>query len=848
MLNKKVFLSLFVLLILAFIFSAIPLNMGYLIYIGLFQLGEFFWPAALSVSERIFLTVMWLAGLLFIVALAISAVRFKARQYVYAILTALCVFSVITLTRIPLSAEQHQRWLAKTLIAQRDWTDLQQQQTTEIRNLLYAVAFGHESEREIAQRYQNVLARFKSAPTFPELEPQSLELTPIWQSLLDNKSVSSPKDMAYLDTASKSLLQDAPLAFAVGLLKLRHPKEYSAESPVDIFYQAIVAKPDDPTYWEALALAYSLNRGGVDGSESDLKNAYAALAFADYLKLNRNLKLNNNPSSLTPTHSLLQNEIETLTVDERENYLRLQAKGQVKSHQLLNLEVDARVIELAGSPLFVSKLTPTVENGHTFYGGEDTNYPGKLVINAEGTTILPESIEQLNYPRVSYKVDKAQVTVAADVNEKGLPIFALVDKTSKITAYDKLAETVVSKLRFSPTGQTERHIVTIDFLSTVKSLKEYSDLVAPRAMLVSRALARKNTQSIESSLSNLTHYISRSVPAKFGRGSQPYYQEFQSRNEVAKEIQQALRQPQERSLSNGAAWQISTDNIRAILARHPHSIEALGTTARVELMHYNAARNLLTENKKSAMADGFIDDDNKWQELLLSARSHYMQIITINPDRMDAWFGWGVTMIDEDPELAAGAFAVMYYLQKDDINYRLYMAQARFFLFGLPDTTRERVSIMNARMAQRYIKNTVDTEQPLSEQDKQQQEESRITAQKVMPSVVPFAMNIRPVPQFTANSTEHNTASVDTLKYGIQSDLLLPPLSDKLQGEAILQIDVPNNGIPSMVSLYRSSGNSDFDDDLMLAAYHWRFNKSSRNKIILVPVTLGDAKPIAITP
>ncbi|MDR2224702.1 MAG: hypothetical protein LBE52_01750, partial [Providencia sp.] len=90
-------LSPLLLLPLAFLFAApaLPFFFGYGVFIALFELGELIWPMALNVSDNLFLTVMWLFGLVFIIALSISAVRFQARQYWGAAIMTLAVFSVI---------------------------------------------------------------------------------------------------------------------------------------------------------------------------------------------------------------------------------------------------------------------------------------------------------------------------------------------------------------------------------------------------------------------------------------------------------------------------------------------------------------------------------------------------------------------------------------------------------------------------------------------------------------------------------------------------------------------------------------------------------------------------------
>ena len=834
----KIKLSPLLLLPLAFLLAvpALPFFFGYGVFIALFELGELIWPIALNVSDNLFLTVMWLFGLVFIIALSIGAVRFQERQYWGAAVITLAVFSITTLLNIPLSAESNQRWRAQTLIEQRDWQLFQNEQNTAVSGVLSGILYNNEANIEIEERYHELQARIDKMDKLAELAPQSVAMREIWQPLLQANTMVPNDQISQLEKASQYLPQDGALAFAVGLLKLRQTD--TAEESLTFFMRAIAAQPNNPTYWKGLGLAYSLIKSQVDNSDVNLKHAYAALIFAQYLNLSD--KWSESPSQLFDAQStaMFAKEIQHLSAAERQNFLILQARSNIQVLDWFREPADEQTQILAKQPLSIKGIYGVVELS-TYYDLSDPRYPGKMTINTEGTTIVPSSIDEVRYPSVKYDVDNVSAIVAVDVNEDGAPGFTLIDTTSGVKKYDTAAEFAVSQLRFVPSKQPARHLVSVGFKSTVKSLDDYAQEVGLLVESASKALARHNEKSFGYVLKRLLNYVNNTVPAKYTRSSSSSYEYYQQQQEISKEIRATLRQADSRTKSNGEAWESNTLRLRALLLKHPNNIEVLSTTARMELMHFNAARTLLTENKASAIRDGFVDDEQHWRDLLLSARGHYLQIITINPNRIDAWFAWGVTMIDEDPELAAGAFALMHYNADKSVDQRLMAAQSRFFLFGLPDETKERVNIINARMAQLYSKGELPTS--ATEQERQAFEEQKVLAENVMPAVIPFALTPRTSPMRNENLADPVAVSVDAAAFGIQEKTLqLPVISQesigKMQGEAILKIDVPKGGVPSSVMLAQRSGVDYFDDSLISAAYQWRFNSASQNKVLLIPV------------
>lgn len=833
-------------LVLLFAVPALPFFFSYGVFIALFELGELIWPSALNVSDNLFLTVMWLFGLTFIIALSIGAVRFQARQYWRAAIITLAVFSVITLLNIPLSSESNQRWRAQTLIEQRDWQLFQNEQNTAVSGVLSGIIYNHEANTEVEARYHELQARIDKMDKLAELEPQSAAMRAIWQPLLQTNAPVSNDEIFQLQNASQYLPQDGALAFAVGLLTLR--KTETAEDSLIFFIRAIAAQPNNATYWKGLGLAYSLIKSQVDNSDANLKNAYAALIFAQYLSLSD--KWSESPSELFDTQSaaIFAKEIQHLSTVERQNFFILQARSNIQVLDWFRETVDEQTQVLAKQPLSIKGIYGVVELA-TYYDRSDPRYPGKITINTEGTAIVPSSVNDVRYLSIKYDIDNVTATVAVDVNEEGVPAFTLIDTTSGVKNYDIAAEYAVSQLRFEPTKQPARHLVTVSFKSTVKSLNDYAQEVGLLVESASKALARHNEKSFGYVIKRLVSYVNNTVPAKYTRSAGSSYEYYQQQQEISKEIRATLRQADSRSKSNGEAWESNTQRVRSLLLKYPNNIEVLSTTARMELMHFNAARTLLTENKASAIKDGFVDDEQHWRNLLLSARAHYLQIITINPNRIDAWFAWGVTMIDEDPELAAGAFALMHYNAGNSLDQRLMVAQSRFFLFGLPDETKARVNIINARMALLYSKSELPAS--ATEQERQELEEQKALAQQVMPAAVPFVSSPRISPTRNENLTDRVIVNVDASAFGIQEKTLkLPIISTEFvgnkQGEVILKIDVPKGGVPSSIMLQQSSGVDYFDDDLISVAYQWRFNSASQNKVLLIPVTFNQSSDASL--
>ncbi|WP_369310217.1 energy transducer TonB [Providencia rettgeri] len=839
----KIKLTPLLLLLLTFLFvaSALPLFFGYGLFIALYELGELIWPSALNVSDNLFLTVMWLFGSAFVVALLIGAVRFKARQYWGIIIVVLAVFSTITLINIPLNEASNQRWRAQTLIEQHDWSSFLNEQNTAVNDVLSGIIDNRETDVEVEARYHELQARVDKMDKLVELAPQSAAMRAIWQPLLQANTPASKDQITQLEDASQYLPQDGALAYAVGLLKLRQADPLSLKDSLVFFFRAVVAEPNNPAYWQGLGVAYSLIKNQADNSDVNLKKAYAAFIFAQYLSLTN--QWSTPPSSLFDTQSaaILAKEIQRLSTTERQNVFILQARSKIKVLDWRRETVDAQTQLLAKQPLSVQGSYGAVRLANDYYRG-DPRYPGKMTINTEGTSIVPSSVNGVRYPSIKYDVDNVTATVSVDVNEKGTPAFTLIETTSGIKHYDIAAEYAVSQLRFEPVRQPVRHLVTVSFKSTVKSLDDYAKEVGLLVERASKALARHNEKSFEHVIKRLVSYVNNTVPAKYTRTSRSSYEYYQQQQEISKEIRATLRQADSRSKSNGEAWESNTQRVRALLLKHPNNLEVLSTTARMELMHFNAARNLLTKDKASAIKDGFVDNEQHWRDLLLSARGHYLQIITINPNRIDAWFAWGVTMIDEDPELAAGAFALMHYNADNSIDQRLMVAQSRFFLFGLPDKTKERVNIINARMAQLYSKGEIPVS--ATEEERQAFEEQKVLAQKVMPAAIPFVSTYRIAPMRNENLADPMAVSIDAAAFGIQENTLkLPAISQesvgKTQGEAVLKIDVPKGGVPSSVMLQQSSGVDYFDDNLISAAYQWRFNSAFQNKVLLIPVTFS---------
>ncbi|EEG84556.1 TonB family domain protein [Proteus penneri ATCC 35198] len=291
------------------------------------------------------------------------------------------------------------------------------------------------------------------------------------------------------------------------------------------------------------------------------------------------------------------------------------------------------------------------------------------------------------------------------------------------------------------------------------------------------------------------------------------------------------------SENNHENWDNSIRFLNEKLALHQDNADIVRTVARFELQYYNIGTNNLARSPNI-----YPQEKRYWQTLLLNARTHFEQAIALDPDREDVWLGWGITWLDEDPEIAAGAFAkASQQKSTESIGSLMQLLEMRMVMDTLEGVRLERYQTLRARMDMRYLPEDIEIK---PEDDYLSVDLTQIQlAQRAIPASDPNSKVVRLPLNNDKIEQSNRTFSIDFSSANINGgDQVLPkvkaPSTAPKTGDMILQLDVDPQGVPTVVLLKSGSGDMSIDNAVIDAAYQWRFNGSPARKgsVLLISV------------
>ncbi|MCT6517916.1 TonB family protein [Proteus vulgaris] len=598
----------------------------------------------------------------------------------------------------------------------------------------------------------------------------------------------------------------------------------------------IAVAPLSPEAWQVLALTYIAHLS----LDAQVEKAMLALMVADTLTQTKQAR---HDVSVQP---LLKKAISELTENQRQIYQILQARVIEDRFYRQNNSPPEEITTLANQRLPVNNA---INNDLTTYLEMQSmmgkEYPGKVIVESPNEV---KNLTEIRYPTIRKYIPRADVILSVDVNPQGRISGLWVQNSSGIDAFDDQAVKAARYWRFMPNKDGYRQRVTVRFESTRLGWKEYAVKLQSTLIKLVKAYARQDAKGITLTENAYSELKKQAPELKDGRevarsSYDPYASYYprlsQQQQEKRAALQAILKELQ--TLPNGKnnheSWDNSIRFLNEKLALYQDNADVVRMVARFELQYYNVGINNLASSPKI-----YPQDKEYWQTLLLKARTHFEQAIALDPEREDVWLGWGITWLDEDPEIAAGAFAkAAQQKSKESIGSLMQMLEMRMVMETLEGVRLERYQTLRARMDMRYLPEDVEIK---PEEDYLSDDLTQIQlTQRAIPASDPNSKVVRSPLNTNKIEQSNRVFSIDFSSANIKgSDQALPkvnaPDTAPKTGDMILQLDVDPQGVPTVVLLKSSSGDMSIDDAVIDAAYQWRFNGSPalKGNVILISV------------
>ena len=777
-------------------------------------------PSSVRFDERNFLLGLWLGSVIMTIVMLLQSWRAKNIFYFLgSVVVVLTTFS-LSFSIIPHSELEDRRRFVLQNIEQSQWSDFRYSVINAEDNIIKTI----------------VVNQPKTLGYLKELEKKRIELPGLVYLTDDVTSAMQAKEV-YLTHAKGTPEQKEAiktLSF-YGDWLLNQPEIITAqalsslltssnEKLVQSGINAITTAPLVPEAWQTLALTYIAHTP----PNMQIEKAMAALMVADTLKYD---KLGHHNPSLQP---LIEKAISELTENQRQIYQILQARVIEDRLYRQKNAIPDEVAKLAEKVLPVTYAI--ADNNETYVEWKsmmnDREYPGIVLVDS------PNKIQnwtEMHYPSIGQYIPIAETILSVDVDPQGRVLGLWVQKSSGYNVFDTKALSDARGWRFMPTKEGYHQRVTVRFQSTRLGWNDYTIKQQPTLITLAKAYARQNIKGI-SSAENAFVALQKQAPEKESSKSSshstydPYSSIYSKRAQQQEEravLQNILKEIQ--TLPNGKnnheSWDNSLRFLNEKLALHQDNEDVVRMVARFELQYYNVGTNNLSQSP-----DIYPQNKEYWQNLLSQARRHFEQAIALNPNREDVWLGWGITWLDEDPEIAAGAFAkAAQQKSQESISSVMQMLEMRMVINTLEGARLERYQTLRARMDMHYLPEGVEvkpSDDYLSDDLTQIQ-----LAQRAIPASDPNSKVVR-LPLNTDKIEQSNrTFSVDFASANIKgSTQLLPkvnaPITAPKMGDMILQLDVDPQGVPTVVMLKTNRGDMNIDNAVIDVAYQWRFNGS----------------------
>ena len=789
-------------------------------------------PSSVRFDERNFLLGLWLGSLIMTIVMLLQSWRAKNIYYLFGGGLVLLMALGVSFSVIPTSELEDRRRFVLQSIEQSEW-----------QNYHYVVVNSENEIRNIIRSNQSkalasISAIEKVRITLPGLDYFSDDVAVATKAkeayLVHTKGTSEYAEAAkILNFYGDWLLNQPEIMVAQALASLSNSNDAQlTQSGINV----IAVAPLSPEAWQVLALTYIAHRS----LDTQIEKAMLALMVADTLK---QAKQGHNDIS---AQQLLKKAISELTENQRQIYQILQARVVEDRFYRQSSTPPEEVTKLANQRLPVSNA---INNDLTTYLEMQSmmgkEYPGEVIVESPNEV---KNLTEIRYPTIRKYIPRADVILSVDVDPQGRISGLWVQNSSGIHAFDDQAVKAARHWRFMPNKDGYRQRVTVRFESTRLGWKEYAVKQQSTLITLVKAYARQDVKGITLTENAYTELKKQAPELEDGREAtrssyDPYASYYprlsQQQQEKRAALQAILKELQ--TLPNGKnnheSWDNSIRFLNEKLALHQDNADIVRTVARFELQYYNVGTNNLASSPKI-----YPQDKEYWQTLLLNARTHFEQAIALEPDREDVWLGWGITWLDEDPEIAAGAFAkAAQQKSKESISSLMQMLEMRMVINTLEGARLERYQTLRARMDMRYLPEGIEvkpSDDYLSDDLTQIQ-----LAQRAIPASEPNSKVIRSPLSVDRVEQSNRIFSVDFSSANIKgSNQPLPkvnaPNSAPKTGDMILQLDIDPQGVPTVVMLKSSSGDMSIDNAVIDVAYQWRFNGSPSRKgnVLLISV------------
>lgn len=789
-------------------------------------------PSSILFDERNFLLGLWLGSLIMVIVMLMQSWRAKNIFYLLGGGTVLLMAVGVSLSVIPQSELENRRRFVLHNIEQSEW-----------QNYHYFVVNSEDSIRKVIRFDQSkalasISAIEKARIALPGLDYFSDDVTTAIKAkeayLASSKGSSQQSEaIKTLTFYSDWLLNQPEIMVAQALATLSKSNDTQlTQSGIN----AIAVAPLSPEAWQTLALTYIAHRS----PDAQIEKAMVALMVSDALKQNKQGRHD------ISSQQLLTKAVSELTDNQRQIYQILQARVIEDRFYRQNSTPPDEITKLANQRLPVSNA---INNDATIYLEMQSmmgkEYPGEVIVESPNEV---QNLTEIRYPTIRKYIPRADVILSVDVDPQGRVSGLWVQNSSGIDTFDSKALSAATNWRFMPNKEGYRQRVTVRFESTRLGWKEYAVKQQPTLIKLVKAYARQDAKGITLA-ENAYDELKRHAPERentsatsrstYDPYSSIYSRQAQQQQEERTVLQAILKELQ--TLPNGKnnheSWDNSLRFLNEKLAIHQDNADVVRMVARFELQYYNVGTNNLAGSPKI-----YPQDKEYWQALLLKARTHFEQAIALDPNREDVWLGWGITWLDEDPEIAAGAFAkATQQKSKESIGSLMQMLEMRMVMNTLEGVRLERYQTLRARMDMRYVREGIEIK---PEDDYLSDDLTQIQlAQRAIPVSDPDSKVIRKPLNNNVVEQSNRTFSVDFSSVNLKGSAQALPKVNATEnapkmGDMILQLDIDPQGVPTVVMLKSGSGDMDIDNAVIDAAYLWRFygSPSHKGNVLLISV------------
>ena len=784
-------------------------------------------PSSIIFDERNFLMGLWLGSLIMTTVMLLQSWRSKNVFYLFGGILVILMAVAVSITIIPHSELENRRRTVLQDIDTYEWQTYQRSALSK-QESIYQVIF---SQPQKTVEYLSQLdTERKNLPVLNYLDEDLAAATAAKIDYSTSLKGSQTQNDASQTLAyyGNWLLNQPEIVITQALSALFKPNDTQLElASINVLLSA----PLMVEAWQTKALTHIVK----SQTNIDFEKATAALMVADMLEKN-NLGYHNES-----LQTLLEKTVTELPKEQRQAYQVLHARVIEDNYYRQNLTPPTEITDLANQRLMLSYIA---NNGYstyvTMHSAMGKEYPGIVTIDSPNEI---QNLKDVDYPLIRQYIPHTEVVLSIDVDEQGRVSGLWIQKGSGIESFDQEALKIALPWRFMPTKEGYRQRVTVNFDSTRLGWEQYMVAQQPLLVALAKGYARQDPKSVilgENKLKDILTRAPEKESATTSTGYDPYssYQrEYKLQQQKKTKLQTILKEMQilPKGKNNHEDWDISLRFLNEQLALNQSNDDVVRMVARFELQYYNVGVNNLAQSPEI-----YPQDKTYWQDLLLKSRNHFELAIGLDPTKSDVWLGWGITWLDEDPEIAAGAFAKAAQLKTEDsLASTLQMLEMRMMMDTLEGVRLERFQTLRARMDMRYLPEGIESNLSYDYLD---DELTQIQlAQRSIPASDPNSKIVRSPLNKTNIEVSNRLFSVDFAAAKIKESTRILPKVDAAEsapkmGDIILQLDLNAKGIPTVVMIKSTSGNLQIDDAVIDAAYQWRFNESSKGNVVLISV------------